>query len=176
MLGVSATAVSSAITTPTNIIPMDPSQVQSPETYFGAARNEYLGNGSQGMAGTQNLTLPTSPMPNTLYLGGTWNFSDQFAKNTSPNADIIFNYSSKNVYFVAAADPALSGSSVKVKVFLDGQPISVSQAGSDVGADGTVTVTGNRLYSIVNGAGYGQHVLHLQAQGTGLDAFTFTFG
>jgi thiol-disulfide isomerase/thioredoxin len=171
--------VSTGIVDPATAISMDPNGVQSPETYFGSARNEYLGNGNQGMAGMQTLNLPTSPMPNTLYLGGIWNFTDQYAENTGTSADIVFNYSAKNVYIVAAAGAtnlAASKNGVKLKILIDGQPISAAQAGTDVAADGTVTITGNRLYSIVNGTDYGTHVLHIQVEGPGLDAYTFTFG
>ncbi len=46
---------------------------RSPETYFGAARNQYFGNGSPGVAGDQKgLTIPAQLSINTLYLSGEY--------------------------------------------------------------------------------------------------------
>jgi thiol-disulfide isomerase/thioredoxin len=169
VLGLNLT-IPTSIVSPSDVISIDGSQVQSPETYFGSARNEYLANGAQGSNGTQTLTLPATFDLNALYLGGTWNFQDQFAENTSP-ANIVFQYSAKNMYIVAS-----SASGVKVKVLLDGKPIDPSVAGADVAADGTMTIQADRLYSIVQGASYGQHTIELEVEGPGLDAYTFTFG
>ncbi len=158
------------IASPIAAISMDESQIASKETYFGSARNQYLGNGSQGVAGSQTLSTPSSISPNTLYLDGTWNFQDQYAENTSPTAKIIYKYQAKNVYFVAS-----SKNGVKAKILIDGAPIGALH-GSDVASDGTVTIKDNRLYDLVKGSDYGTHTLEIDIEGSGLDAYTFTFG
>ncbi len=163
--------ISTGVTTPSNAISVQGQMVQSPETYFGSARNEYFGNGKQGTAGSQTLTLPTTQNANTLYLDGTWNFESQFAQNTSLSAKIVYKYSAKNVYFVASSD-----NGVKVKILRDGKVLTGAEAGKDVAADGTLTIKENRLYTLVNGADYGEHTLQIEVEGAGLDAFTFTFG
>src|SRR6185295_16007802 len=89
---------------PAGDIAIDFGEVKSPETYFGAERNEYLGNGKQFKEGVQMLSTPEKVFQNTLYLTGTWDFKPEFAKNTSQSAKIQFYYSAKNVYFVAAAE------------------------------------------------------------------------
>ena len=149
---------------------MNPSGVQSPETYFGSARNEFLGNGTQGVNGAQTLTIPTSINLNTLYLGGAWNFSDQFAESVSATSTIVYKYSAKNVYFVAN-----SVNGVKIKILRDGAPLG-AEAGKDVAQDGTVLIKDNRLYDIIDGADYGEHTLEIQVESAGLQTFTFTFG
>lgn len=169
VLGVPYTA-GDALTNPNNVISVNAAQVDSPETYFGSARNQYFINGSEGVNGLQNLTIPASTQPDYLYLGGPWNFSSEFAEAQGP-ATIDYTYSAKNVYMVASSD-----NGVTLKILLDGKPIDASVAGSDVASDGTVTVKENRLYSLVNGSGYGQHTLQIQVESTGLDAYTFTFG
>jgi len=80
-------------------------QTGSPETYFGYARNEYLGNGKQQTPGMQTLTAPalSSAQPNTLYLGGTWNFQSEYAETVSANTTIIYHYKAKDVYLVASS-------------------------------------------------------------------------
>ncbi len=161
---------------PAGVITVSNNGVQSPETYFGASRNEYLGNGTRGTVGTvgtvgtQKLTVHTTIHSNELYLDGTWNLQNEYAENTSIGAKIVYKYKSKNVYLVGtAAKP------VNVTVMLDGKPITVGR-GSDVSADGTMTIQENRLYKLVEGIDYGEHTIEIIVNNPGLQAYTFTFG
>lgn len=167
---------STPMSTPQSVIPIDFNQVQSPETYFGAERNEYLGNGTQGQTGTQTLSLPAASAAelNTLYLGGQWQFADQYASNVAPGATIEYTYDAKNVYLVAAGPS--SGGSVNIQVTLDGKPLPASERGADLDANDEATVQEDRLYKLVAGSDYGEHTLQIQVEGAGLQAYTFTFG
>ncbi|MBV9159197.1 MAG: thiol-disulfide isomerase, partial [Candidatus Kaiserbacteria bacterium] len=159
------------ITPPPDAVSMDPNGVQSPETYFGSNRNEYLVNGSEGREGTQTLKIPAEIQPNGLYLGGTWQFTPEYATNISAGAQIRFLYSAKNVYFVASSDKP-----IKIKVTRDGgQPLG-DERGVDVDANDEATIHEDRLYKLIEGKAYGVHTLEIQIEGTGLDAYTFTFG
>lgn len=156
---------------PTGAVSVDETQLGSPETYFGAARNEYLGNGKQGIAGEQTLTIPAQLKVNTLYLGGVWDFTKEYAANKASGAKIEFLYKAKNVYLVAAADAA-----VKIKITRDGgQPLG-SARGADVDASGEATIKANRLYQLVGDSAYGVHTLEIEIESPGLQAYTFTFG
>ena len=62
----------------------------------------------------------------------------------------------------------------EVKVLLDGKPISAADAGSDVHG-GAVTVTGQRLYNLVNLPKVGHHVLNSEPE-AGVQGYAFTFG
>ncbi|HEY6021335.1 MAG TPA: redoxin family protein, partial [Candidatus Paceibacterota bacterium] len=156
----------------------DLSGVGSPETYFGSNRNEYLGNGTQGVAGVQTFTLPTTPSPNTLYLNGIWDTEPEYAESQATGADtggsansIEYYYSAGNVYFVASA-----AAPVQVEVLLDGKPVG-QWGGDDVDkTTSTVTIGAERLYSLVHTPGPGGHLLELKVKGSGLRAYTFTFG
>jgi|GEM_PF-5631488 len=53
-LGLNITITSTTVI-PTNAIPVNFTEVGSPETYFGSAKNEYLANGKRGAAGVQVL-------------------------------------------------------------------------------------------------------------------------
>jgi thiol-disulfide isomerase/thioredoxin len=159
------------ITAPSDIVTVDNSKLGSPETYFGASRNQYLGNGEKGKTGAQMLTIPATLDANTLYLGGNWNFVDEYAQNSAANAKITFKYQAKNLYFVAAADTA-----VKIKVTRDGGQSLGSARGKDVDADGFVTISTNRLYQLIGDSDYGAHTIEITVQGPGLQAYTFTFG
>ncbi len=153
------TPIPNSIVNPLDVITMDQSKVESPETYFGSTRNEYLGNGQKSVSGLQTLSIPNDIQSDTLYLDGTWSFQDQYAENTSSTAKITYKYSAKNVYFVAS-----SKNGVPIKIFQDGKLIN------------TITIKDNKLYPLIQGTDYGAHTLQIEVDGAGLQAFTFTFG
>ncbi|KND49669.1 MAG: DipZ protein [Parcubacteria bacterium C7867-008] len=146
------------------------SEARSPETYFGSARNQYLGNGAPKKQGIQTLTFPKSLVLNTLYLQGTWNFSSEYA-TAANEARIRYTYNAKDIYFVAsAAQP------VTITVLRDGEPVG-RFAGSDVDPKtSTVTVSRDGLYKLIHDDSAGVHTIELIIKGDGLNAFTFTFG
>ncbi len=146
------------------------SLVKSPETYFGSARNTFLGNGHAQMNGIQTLTLPNDLSSNTLYLSGQWEFDDQYAVNRSAGAIILYRYSAKNLYLVASADKK-----VRIKIYRDGKPLG-AEAGFDVGADSSVFIKDARLYKLIEDDKYGDHTIEIIIEDPGLKAFTFTFG
>jgi thiol-disulfide isomerase/thioredoxin len=171
ILGASAAAIP---TSTVNITPSNLNEIQSPETYFGAERNALLANGMTLTNGDQALTAPAAStvQPNQLYLGGTWDFEDQYARNLNAGATITYEYDAGNVYMVAAG--AATGTTVEV--MQDGAPISAADAGSDV-HNGTIVISGNRLYNLVKNAdGGGEHTLQLIIETPGLQVYTFTFG
>ena len=146
-------------------------ETNSPETYFDASRNQYLGNGQQGVTGLQTDTLPTvTPPLNTLELGGTWNVGSQSTVNTKDGDEIEFTYDAKDVYFVASASPG-----VTITVLRDGKPLTTDK-GADVNAQSEVQIAQPRLYTLIQQPDAEQHTLTIIVHGTGLNAFTFTFG
>jgi len=145
---------------------------RSPETYFGAWRNNNFGNGAQFKEGIQTLTIPKEIKGNILYLDGTWNITQESAKSTQTGDKIVFFYYAKNVYMVARSD---SSTSVPVRVYVD-KDLAEESAGKDVTKGNIVIVNEDRLYEIVNHKEAGPHVLVLDVQEPGLDIFTFTFG
>jgi thiol-disulfide isomerase/thioredoxin len=162
-------SIGTDVVAPAGVVSVDSEGLGSPETYFGAGRNEYLGNGKKFAAGVQSLSVPEKTYPNTLYLGGTWNISEEYSLSQSAGS-IVYTYKARDVYFVASAT-----SMVKVELLLDGKPIG-SAGGADVASDGTVTINENRLYHLVHTPEYGQHTLEIKIDTAGLDAYTFTFG
>lgn len=148
---------------------------ESPEIYFGAGRNLYLGNGISQKKGVQALSEPTGIKTNILYLSGTWNFEDEFAENKEKNARIIFRYRAKSVYMVASADAPVS-----LIVLLDGKPLEGNVAGGDsIQKEGRsiLTIHEDRLYKIIQDAkGVSEHTLELIIETPGVRVFTFTFG
>lgn len=162
-------------TTPSNVIPINFNEVNSPETYFGTNRNEYLGNGAQGQQGIQTLTLPAANAVslNTLYLGGAWDFEPEYAQNQAAGAQITYEYDAKNMYIVAASG---TGQPITLKISLDGQPVPADMRGADVNANSELVVQADRLYNIIRGQTYGEHVVQITVESPGLQGYTFTFG
>jgi hypothetical protein len=156
-----------------NVTAANLNEINSPETYFGAERNSYLANGTSLTNGQQTLTIPGSSAiaNNQLYLGGTWDFEDQYATNLNAGAEVKYEYDAKNVYIVAAG----TANGTTVEVMQDGSPISAADSGSDV-HDSKIVISANKLYNLVSNADGDVHTLELIVDSPGLQAFTFTFG
>ena len=165
-------AIAKEIARPKGAPEVDFSKVESPEIYFGAARNRFLANGRPEQPGRQALKEPPKIAANQLYLVGDWDFQDEFAENKSGNAKIIFRYRAKDVYLVANSE-----NGVEVKILRDGK-VPVAGAEQDVARDGSgsVHIREDRLYRLIEDTGYGEHTLEIIVNNPGLRAFTFTFG
>ncbi len=145
-------------------------RVQSPETYFGAERNDRFGNGLLWSEGEQTLAIPSTLKQNAFYLSGTWNIHPEYATNKTAGAYIKYIYNARSVYFVASAETA-----IKIKVTRDGKPLGDAR-GEDVNGSGEVVIQKNGLYKLVEDADYGMHTLEIFIENPGLQAYTFTFG
>lgn len=174
-LGAKEAPAPPAITAPATAIDVAFEKVGSPETYFGSARNEFLTNGERKKSGAQVLTVPVDEAAlNALTLGGTWDFSPEFAENKTAHARIVYRYRAKRVYLVASG-----GAGVEVEILRDGKPLGHA-AGKDVretnGAS-RATIRESHLYELVSDPdGYGAHTLEIIIKQPNLKAFAFTFG
>lgn len=167
-----ADALGTQTTVPTSIVTPTAETASagvSPETYFGASRNNYLGNGKKSFPGIQTITLPSSFSLNTLYLGGTWDFGLEKA-TADAGADVVYTYNAKEVYLVAGSDTPAD-----IEVYQDGVLVSGAR-GADVNASGIATIGSNRLYKVIKNTSAGKHTLRLHIKQKGIQFFTFTFG
>jgi cytochrome c biogenesis protein CcdA/thiol-disulfide isomerase/thioredoxin len=160
------------ISKPGDAISMQEGKVRSPEVYFGSARNQYLENGTAGKNGDQDLGISAAafanPKSNALYLEGTWNFTGEYATTKSQSGSgpstgskILFRYDAKNVYMVASS-PLPAGTMITIKK--DGMVVK------------TITIKDEKLYTLIEGDSYGEHVMEIDIPDVGFEAFTFTFG
>ncbi len=99
-----------------------------------------------------------SKKSDNVTLGGSWNVTSEYAENTG-EASIMYEYDAKNVYFVGG-----SKNGVEIEIYKDGKLLK------------TITVKAERLYTLIEGDSYGRHTLLMKIKGSGLQAFTFTFG
>lgn len=153
---------------PTGII--TPSSETTPETYLGTNRAEGWVNGPKSGLHNYGTTAPANLELNDFSYTGTWNISGQPATAVL-GARIDTEFQAKHVYLVLSS---AGGVARKVEVLLDGKPISAADSGADV-HDSHVTVTGQRLYTLVSLPGDQRHRLTLNFA-PGITGYAFTFG
>jgi cytochrome c biogenesis protein CcdA/thiol-disulfide isomerase/thioredoxin len=147
-----------------------PSRQATPETYLGSERAEgWLqrpkdGVHDYGAPATGHLAL------NEFAYSGTWKIAAQPAEAVA-DAGVDVEFQAKNVYLVLSSAGARPR---QVQVLLDGKSISAADAGSDV-HDASVTVRGQRLYTLVSLPHNERHRLSLRFA-PGVSGFAFTFG
>jgi cytochrome c biogenesis protein CcdA/thiol-disulfide isomerase/thioredoxin len=137
---------------------------QTPETYLGTDREErYVGK--PGLGGGSTYT-EASVGADEWTLGGPWDVASQAITAVSDGATLTLKYTGRDVYLVMGGP---SGSTVKVAVA--GQ----ATLGSDVGPNSTVTLSGPRMYRIVESKqSSAEATLRLTfSQGVSANAFTF---
>ena len=134
-------------------------EARSPETYFGAARNNNFGNGTPGVLGPQHLTLPKQIQKNLFYLSGEWIFEKEYATNQVDGAKIVFQYDAKNVYIVAS-----STNGTQIRILQDGKEVK------------TLEIKDEKLYQLIGSDKSGVHTLEIQITKGAIKAYTFTFG
>jgi cytochrome c biogenesis protein CcdA/thiol-disulfide isomerase/thioredoxin len=144
------------------------STVTTPETYLGAARAERFTNPMLS-PGTHDFSAPSKLPANEFAYHGRWRIALDSA-TAAGGASLDLNFGARRVYLVLGSP----GRSRQVRVLLDGRPISAADAGSDV-KEGAVTVSGQRLYNLVDLPRVGHRVLTLEPE-AGVEGYAFTFG
>jgi cytochrome c biogenesis protein CcdA/thiol-disulfide isomerase/thioredoxin len=143
-------------------------RVTTPETYLGAARAERFTNPILS-PGPHEFPAEGEPPLNEFAFGGKWRISLESATAVA-DARLDLHFGARRVYLVLGSPGRKRG----VRVLLDGEPIAAAVAGSDV-EDGTVTVSGQRLYNLVDLPTAGDHVLTVLPE-SGVTGYAFTFG
>jgi cytochrome c biogenesis protein CcdA/thiol-disulfide isomerase/thioredoxin len=137
---------------------------QTPETYLGRDREErYVGK--PGLGGGSTYT-EASVGADEWTLGGAWDVASQAITAVSDGATLTLKYTGRDVYLVMGAPP---GSTVRVAVD------SSATLGSDVGPNSTVTLSGPRMYRLVESrqSSAGATLRLTFSQGVSANAFTF---
>ena len=163
---------SGSINTGTSTMPDYTVEAESPETYFGAMRNDYFGNGVPELTGDSAYTEPASLQPDLFYLGGKWHIDQQYAENQTASTTLSFVFTATNVNLVAAS---ADGTPVTATVLIDGRSIPNTWAGTEV-KNGILTITGSRLYDLYNNPTLGRHRIDIIFDKPGAQVYTFTFG
>jgi cytochrome c biogenesis protein CcdA/thiol-disulfide isomerase/thioredoxin len=144
--------------------------VETPETYLGAARAEGFLPGNP-RPGTLRYQGPKGTLPPSRFaLGGVWRVGEESATSVRA-ASIDVRFGARKVFLVLGSR---GGKERRVRVFLDGRPITAGEAGDDA-RGGAVTVRRQRLYRLVALRSAQRRTLTLRLD-PGVSGYAFTFG
>jgi cytochrome c biogenesis protein CcdA/thiol-disulfide isomerase/thioredoxin len=142
--------------------------LRTPETYLGWERAQ--GFAQPPRPGRGAYTAPPGPLPvNGFALDGIWEVDGESATAVEAGS-IRLGFQARRVFLVMGSE----GAPGEVEVLLDGERIPADFAGEDV-RGGSATVTGQRLYRLVDLPDAGEHSLELRLE-PGVSGYAFTFG
>ena len=156
-----------------NVMPEYDVSAESPETYFGALRNAYIGNGSPEYVGKKTYAIPDQLSANRYYLGGTWNTTEEYAETATSSDQLSYTFTATNMYLIAVSP---DGSEMTAQVLIDGRPIPKEWAGKDIGDNGILKIQQSRLYHLYSNPSIQRHRIDIIFQKPGVRVYTFTFG
>jgi cytochrome c biogenesis protein CcdA/thiol-disulfide isomerase/thioredoxin len=148
--------------------------VGSPETYVGYARAaNFVAPGGV----PHDVAHDYSGEPRTLNqwaLSGNWTVGAERAALNSEGGRIVFRFRARDLHLVLG--PGAGKKSIRFRVTIDGKEPG-DDHGSDVAADGSGTVTEERLYQLVRqGGDIRERTFTIEFLDAGVNAYAFTFG
>lgn len=145
---------------------------QTPETYLGYER-ERMYRSPENIVNdqTSSYTYPKELSENTWALKEKWQVSSEKITSKENGASIKIHFYSRKVFAVLGS---ADNRPIKVKVLLDGEPLSVG-SGKDI-KQRELVVTNHKLYTLVELQHPSGGILELVSQSPGLEMYTFTFG
>ncbi len=155
--------------------PADEADIGSPETYIGYARaDSFASPGGLARDASRDYGAPAELDLNQWALSGPWRVEGERAVATGSGAGIEFRFRARDLHLVlGAADPRHP---VAFRVRVDGRAPDADH-GADVGADGSGSVAGQRLYQLLRLAHPGgEHTFEIEFERAGVQAYSFTFG
>jgi len=158
-----ATDVSSKISNPSY-----ENTANTPEIYLGYSRLDHFASPEAIQRDALgNYSSPKNLGNNEMAYTGRWNIMKEYA-NPQEGAKLRLNFDAKEVFLVMRN----KGITARVKVYVDGK---LQFFGED-NIDGTVTVTKDTLYKLINTLTPGRHQLELEFEDNNAELYAFTFG
>ncbi|EKZ96533.1 MULTISPECIES: cytochrome c biogenesis protein DipZ [Cupriavidus] len=156
-------------------MPADASALRSQETYVGYARAEnFASPGGARPDQSKEYAAPARPTLNEWGLAGNWKVGEEQATLEQASGKIVYRFHARDLHLVLG--PAPDGKPVRFRVTIDGKAPGASH-GTDVAADGSGTVTGQRLYQLVRQQGdVADRTFAIEFLDPGVQAYAFTFG
>jgi thiol-disulfide isomerase/thioredoxin len=149
--------------------------LKSPETYVVYERAENFA--SPGGAGSNKSRVYATPVRLSLNhwaLSGDWTVGKQSIVLNQANGRIAYCFHARDLHLVMG--PAVRGTSVRFRVFLDGQAPNAAH-GVDVDDQGNGTVIEQRLYQLIRQKEpIADRQFEIEFLDSGAEAFDFTFG
>ena len=147
---------------------------RSPETYLGYDRAERFASGPAAQDQAKTYATPAQPALNDWGLAGSWIIGAERALLSGPTGRITYRFHGRDLHLVLGPGP--DGKPVRFRVTLDGRAPGEAH-GTDIAADGSGTVTEQRLYQLVRQSGDIQdRSFSIEFLDPGVAAYAFTFG
>lgn len=151
----------------------DLAQVGSPETYIGYDRADRFASPGGLVHDRANLYSGAPLDLNQWSFEGPWIDARQSARSLAAGAKLSFRFHARDLHLVLGSD---RGQPVRYRVTLDGRAPGAN-AGVDTNAEGTGTVSGQRLYQLVRQKGaIVDRTFMIEFLDPGVESFSFTFG
>ncbi|MDI9855577.1 cytochrome c biogenesis protein DipZ [Comamonas sp. 17RB] len=149
--------------------------IRSPETYLGYERAEHFASTPPAVHDQATLYAgPIRPALNAWGLEGRWLVGPESATLSAASGGIVYRFQARDLHLVLG--PGADGKPVRFKVRIDGKPPGDAH-GMDVAADGSGTVTSQRLYQLVRQPGdIAERTFSIEFLDPGVSAYAFTFG
>ncbi len=149
--------------------------LRSAENYVGYERTENFASPGDAVLDTPHVyAVPARFLLNEWALSGEWTIGRQATVLHAANGRIAYRFHARDLHLVMG--PAARGTSVRFRVFLDGQAPGAAH-GSDVDEQGNGTVTDQRLYQLIRQPKpIADRQFEIEFLDAGVEAFAFTFG
>ena len=153
----------------------DSADMRSPETYIGYERAEnFASPGGEAEDKVRTYSAPSQPAVNDWGLAGAWTVGAEYATLAAASGRIVYRFHARDLHLVLG--PGQDGKPVRFRVSVDGAAPGAAH-GTDVAADGSGTVTEQRLYQLVRQSGdVSDHTFSIEFLDPGVQAYAFTFG
>ena len=153
----------------------DSADMRSPETYIGYERAEnFASPGGEAEDKVRTYSAPSQPAVNDWGLAGAWTVGAEHATLAAASGRIVYRFHARDLHLVLG--PGQDGKPIRFRVSVDGAAPGAAH-GSDVAADGSGTVTEQRLYQLVRQSGdVSDHTFSIEFLDPGVQAYAFTFG
>jgi thiol-disulfide isomerase/thioredoxin len=153
----------------------DNKDMRSPETYIGYERaQQFMSPGGETPDRLHDYAAPKALDVNDWGLAGAWKVGAEHATLEGATGRIVYRFHARDLHLVLG--PSKDGTPVRFRVSIDGAAPGTSH-GSDVEADGSGTVTEQRLYQLVRQTGpVADRTFTIEFLDPGVEAYAFTFG
>jgi thiol-disulfide isomerase/thioredoxin len=155
--------------------PADWESLKSSENYVGYERTEdFASPGGAVLDKRRVYAFPALLRLNYWALSGDWTVEKQSTVLNAPNGKIAYRFHARDLHLVMG--PAAPGTSVRFRVFIDGQPPGAAH-GIDIDSQGNGTVTEPRMYQLIRQPKpIVDREFEIEFLDSGVEAFVFTFG
>ncbi len=149
--------------------------LRSPETYVGDALAENFASPGGAVVDKPHIyTAPERLRLNHWGLAGNWTVGREATVLNEANGRIAYRFHARDLHLVLG--PAARGTSVRFRVFLDGQAPGPAH-GVDADSQGNGSVSDQRMYQLIRQPGpIADRQFEIEFLDAGVEAFVFTFG